>query len=651
MRSKLIVLLVCFTALGIKCSLINAQTFRLFAVSDMVRVFEDGYNLPAFSDTLKLFGIRGETVSGQIAINSKKSLPGATVEISSLNNQVSGSVLPLNNVMWNFVGSVPLAKNASNQPKNVVIRLAPAKFPDYLMNERQLDIKENTYQPVWLTVDIPETAAAGIYSGKITVSGASVQQSIPVSLMIYPLTLPAERHLKVTEWYSTKDFSKFHGIKDIYSPEWFAMLKKYAENMAAHRQNVFEVPMAAVEIRKSATGGLEFDFSRFDQIASVFWDTKKMDWLETGEVAKFGTGAFASTEILLKDFQVLNSQTGEKIAMKGEEVYPFLLPAFEGHLRQKGWLDKTLFHIKDEPSHHNALNWINVSSYIHNYAPDLKRIDAVTTSFLFGNIEIAVPKLDHLDAGYDIYRREQQKGNEIWFYTVGVYQGNKYPNKTIDMPLIDSRILHWLNYKYDLPGYLHWGWNQWNETPFTDVGEHVGDAWHVYPVKDGVLNSIRWEQMRNGIQDYEYFWMLENKISSLKDSLGSRFGWIDPRQRGKEIISTVAMGLKDHSDDPLVLLKAKKDVINEILNLNTSPKIYIQTNPPEHGTVENRAVVELIGWTEPGTEITVNGNKLPVNRDGIFMERYLVFVGDKLQVKAQKGGNEKVITRLFNVIY
>jgi hypothetical protein len=84
-------------------------------------------------------------------------------------------------------------------------------------------------------------------------------------------------------------------------------------------------------------------------------------------------------------------------------------------------------------------------------------------------------------------------GAELWFYTVGIYQGFRYPNKTIDMPLMDSRILHWLNYAYDLTGYLHWGWNQWNENPYTDVGEHIGDAWHVYPARNGVLNSIRWE--------------------------------------------------------------------------------------------------------------------------------------------------------------
>ena len=634
----------------VSCTFATAQDFRLFAVSDLVSVFDDGFNMPARSDTLDLFGIRGETVSGQFVVNALSGLKDVSVESGTLKNLTSGNLLSPDAQEYNFVGSILLPKNASNQPKNAVTRQAPARFPDYLMAEKSIDIKPGTYQAVWLTLKIPRNTEEGVYFGEVKIKSNKENKSLPVRLTIYPITLQTPRHLKVTEWYSTTDFEKFHGIRDSYSPEWFSMLRKYADNMAAHRQNVFQVPMSSILIQKSGTGELEFDFSQFDKIAQVFWDTEKMDYLETGELATFGEGGFSSTEILLKNFDVKNA-LGETMNLTGQEVIPSLLPAFEDHLRQKGWLNKTLFHIKDEPSHHNALEWIDVSSLIHKYAPDLKRIDALCTSFLFGNIEIAVPKLDHLDAGYEIYRKEQLKGTELWFYTVGIYQGSIYPNKTIDMPLADNRILHWLNYKYDLTGYLHWGWNQWTDDPYKDPDIHVGDGWHVYPVKDGLLNSLRWEQMRNGIQDYEIFLILENKISVLKDSLGSRFSWIDPKQRGKEIISQVVMGLKEHSDNPVIIDNAKKVLINEILDFDSSPKIYIQTSPPENGKIINRSVVELLGWTEPGTEITVNGIKLPVANDGLFMERYLIYVGGKLEIKAKKGLNEKIISRIYNVTY
>ena len=44
----------------------------------------------------------------------------------------------------------------------------------------------------------------------------------------------------------------------------------------------------------------------------------------------------------------------------------------------------------------------------------------------------------------------------------------------------------------------------------------------MYPKKEGLLCSLRWEQIRNGIQDHEYFRMLEDKIKKIKAELGTK---------------------------------------------------------------------------------------------------------------------------------
>jgi hypothetical protein len=264
-------------AILVNHSILNGQSFRVFAVSDLVQIFEDGFKLPAAFDTIKIFGIRGEILSGQFVISTKKGLTDVSVEISGLKNLGTGNIIPANVADWNFVGSVPIEKNTPNQPLSAVVRSAPARFPDYLMFEKQINIKEKTFKSVWLTINIPEAAEAGTYLGKVTVKCVQGSQSLPVYLTIYQLTLPSERHLKVVEWYSTDRFAELHGIKEKFSEAWFEMLRIYADNMVSHRQNVFQVPMDFIEIRKSKTDELEFDFSRFDQIALLFWDTKKMD--------------------------------------------------------------------------------------------------------------------------------------------------------------------------------------------------------------------------------------------------------------------------------------------------------------------------------------------------------------------------------------
>ena len=525
------------------------------------------------------------------------------------------------------------------------------------MDEKQISLKAKSSQAVWLTVNIPETAVPASYTGDVTVKSQQGEVKLPLSVTVYPLTLPATRNLKVTEWYSTGDFEKFHGIKEEYSDAWFSMLRKYAGNMADHRQNVFHVPMDAIGIQKGTDGRLSFDFTRFDQIAQVFWDTKMMDYLETGEIARFGNNAWFSSEIKLQDFQVKNPETGKIETIAGKDVAPCLLAATESHLREKGWLSKTLFHVKDEPSMHNSQSWREMSAYIHKYAPDLIRIDAIETTNLLNDIEVAVPKLDAFGTWYESYREAQKKGVEIWFYTVGIYQGSLFPNKTIDMPVMNSRILHWLNYRYDATGYLHWGWNQWTEDPFKDVGMHIGDGWHVYPSKDGVLNSLRWEQMRNGIQDYECFRMLEDKICNLKDSLGKRADWIDPKRRGHEISSQVIYSIQQHSDDPAVLYAAKKQLIDEIIGFDAGPMVYIQTNPLENSTLTEHSSVEVFGWTEPGTKIVINGKEMPVSDQGYFFEQFggeaidttkIPITQKMIKVVASNTKGTKEIIRKFN---
>jgi hypothetical protein len=621
--------------------------FECFAVPDLVRVFEDGYHCPPPQDRIEVFGIRNECVSAQCVVKARKDVRDLTVSLGPLQHAGSEAVLPADNLNWNFVGSIAIAENSPNHTPSEIIRPAPARFPDYLSDATHVPVGAGQYKAIYLTIRVPHDAPAGDYHGTVTLRGHEDDKTLPLVLTVFPLTLPAERHLMVTEWFSTGRFKQFHGIDPSDREAFYRMLGIYARNMAEHRQNVFRVSLDLIATTKGSDGRLTFDFSRFDKWAEVFWGTGRMDLLETGFVARFRDGGWSSTEIVLQDFRV-RDEAGASVIMPGKEFLPQFLPALEEHLQERGWLDKTVFHIADEPSNHNIMTWREASDFVHRYAPHLRRVDAIETPHCLDRLEIWVPKIDHFATWQDAFTDAQRRGNEMWFYTVGIFQAGPLPNKTVDVPLIQSRVLHWFNYRFGLTGYLHWGFNQWTEDPFEAPGQHRGDGWHVYPKKDGLLNSLRWEQMRNGIQDYELLRLLEDRLRQMQRGWSPRVSALmDPTRRSVEIATGVVRSTADYSNDPNVLYTARRQLIQEILDLDRPPRLVVQTNPLEHSRVARNAAIDVHGWAEPGARITINGTEVPVADDGLFLENVSLSSRRTLVIEARNQTADERIVRRF----
>jgi hypothetical protein len=626
----------------------GVQPLECYATSDLDRVFEDGYgSVEHRQSTLNLFGLRNETISGQCVLLAQQDLNDLTLSLGPLRQTQDPAVIPEPNVQWNFVASIFIEKNSPNRQKETLLRPAPAWFPDYLSDNRQCSLRKGERKAVYLTLKIPPETPPGEYGATITAKAGSASASLPVIVQVYPLTLPEQRHLFVTEWFSTSEFKKHHQLNSFDGDEFYQLLKVYAQNMVEHRQNAFRVGLESIEFRRSAEGKLQFDFSHFDKMVQVFWDTGRMDLLETGFVAQFGSGGWSGSEIVLDNFPVTETN-GQRVSVSGEKFLPEFLPTFVDHLRVKGWLTKTVFHICDEPSDHNVMAWRNASEFVHRFAPELRRIDAIETPHCLGALEVWVPKLDHFATWQEAYKEAQRPGNQLWFYTVGIYQGGSLLNKTVDVPLIETRLMHWLNYRYNLQGYLHWGFNAWTDDPIKAPGQHRGDGWHVYPKKDGLLNSVRWEQMRNGLQDYECLWLLENKISQLKASLPVRAAaFVNPRQRGVEISAQVIADYYHHTQDPEVLYRARRQAIDETLALEQSPRVLLQTTPLEHSAVAKGCVIDVHGWAEPGTSLIANGQTILVADDGLFLAQLPASADNQIVIEARRGSGKRRLVRQF----
>jgi hypothetical protein len=204
---------------------------------------------------------------------------------------------------------------------------------------------------------------------------------------------------------------------------------------------------------------------------------------------------------------------------EADSFYAKFLPALVKHLKHRGWLDCYMQHLADEPTFFNAASYRAMADLVRKYAPELHIVEACHTKDLTGAIDVWVPQLNYLHRDYEHYQNRQAAGEEVWFYTCVFPQG-EYANRFIEQPLFKTRVLHWINFRYGITGYLHWGYNQWTrENPFEKTTRPhggppylpAGDPWIVYPGQEGPLDSIRHEAMRDGIADYELLSMLSDR--------------------------------------------------------------------------------------------------------------------------------------------
>ena len=106
-----------------------------------------------------------------------------------------------------------------------------------------------------------------------------------------------------------------------------------------------------------------------------------------------------------------------------------------------------------------------------------------------------------------------------------------YPSFSVYSPGADSRIIPWMTWKYNVDGYLFWCTNFFDDANTTSTPANKwpsrewtyqnsfttpGDGQLTYPGPSGQpLSSIRLENFRDGMEDYEYCALLKAQLTLL----------------------------------------------------------------------------------------------------------------------------------------
>jgi hypothetical protein len=487
---------------------------RVWVVDPLIKVLPD-MPVPANASTMVVVDtVRNEYESAQIVITAGCDISKLSVALSPVEGGARGKP----RLQANFLGFIPVEKGTSDTPTEHLIGTPPLKIPDPILKKKVVSVSKGINQPIWLTVYTPKTAVPGEYTCTAFITADTEVYNVPITIRVHNFTLPDERTLYLTNWFNTANVTT--GLKvERWSERYWKLLEGYARVMAEHRQNVVITPMfELITAYDDGKGNLTFDFSKFDRWVELFQKAGVIGIIE-------GSHLGGRRDWEAKDFdayrpKIYNPDGSLKqlpqVTVSSEEQRQFLsqyLPALCTHLKEKGWFDNYIQHLCDEPIAINAESYNKLASYVREYAPGMRIIDATMCTEVAGAVDIWVPQPTELEQKSDFFAQRKQKGEEIWFYTCLAPRG-KYMNRFLDFPLLKTRLLHWANFKYDLKGYLHWGFNYWRGDPFTDLQSDwlpPGDSHIVYPSPTGLLSSIRLEALRDGVEDYEMLRLLEKR--------------------------------------------------------------------------------------------------------------------------------------------
>lgn len=512
------------------------------------------------SESIKIHGWKGERVNckmliwsvgtdNQISINLKKL---SNSDFSIDNNSISISV-----VKYILTDQFLNEKSTACGPRDK--EKIPAHIrPDLLSNENIFNTEDPGTRPVWISVDIPADTPAGTYSGVVSLRSASGKENHIITLEVQDKTLPppSEWLFHLDLWQNPFAVARFHGV-ELWSEEHLALLKPLLKKLANSGQKCITTTLidkpwgdnkpcydnfgSMIEWTMKTDGSWDYDYTIFDEYVSLAMECGIKDQIN----------CYSMVPIHNK-FTWFNEESTDTIVMEtfpGAEEYENLwkefLPDFRDHLIEKGWLDITYLAL-DEREKEEMTNLFN---FLVKLAPEFKISMA---GFYYKEINSLIHDFSSnwRDGGRipaDAIESRKSSGLKTTYY---VACGIPKPNNFTFSPPAESCYEGWIASAMGFDGFLRWAYNSWPENPLIDsryTKWPAGDTYLVYP---GALSSVRFERMREGIQDYE-------KIRILREELAGDSSGVATSALGKlnEFLATISS--KTLED------KLAEEVINE----------------------------------------------------------------------------------------
>ncbi|MDD4190839.1 MAG: DUF6067 family protein [Mangrovibacterium sp.] len=516
---KHIMIFIPFTIAVLLISNVAHSQIRLQALSSLERMLGTTVNEEQSAGRITIYAARNEKESFQVIIWAEGQLGNVHIESTEL---ISGNGKTIGKENVHLYREIPvLLRNSSPRAT-----LAPGLYYDGLVpfdnpytNEttgggrfvpQGFNVWEGQHQSIWVDIEVPKSAVSGIYNGNIKVTANNVPPvSLEVELTVWNFALPDgpthSNHFgdfsRLAAYYGTEN-NQEHGQR---------LEMRYIGLLAEHRLN----PPLPEHLHPSVKSDGTIVISR------------EFDHEFTDFIRKYHV-----TDIEIPPAPYRYPLDGHRA------VSINYYRSWYNFLAEKGLEQRAYLYMLDEPNIGSDYRKVReLAELIEEAAPDLRRL--VVEQPYTQN-----PEWGTLDEAIDIWcplfgfihepsiEKVKKQGDEVWSYTALVQKAPLYhpdyesvrnddpPYWGIDFPLTSYRVSTWLNRRYGITGLLYWTTVQWAYDRERNVwdnpgfrGSYNGEGLLIYPGEEaginGPLPTIRLKVLRDAMEDYEYFAILE----------------------------------------------------------------------------------------------------------------------------------------------
>lgn len=368
-------------------------------------------------------------------------------------------------------------------------------YPNNYLSIAEFPVKDSSsLQPVniaanggiqyWITVHIPDEAAAGTYTGTISLdAGSECLEVISLSLVVLPFELSA---------YPLINNVYYDGqLNSVYPDGQIGRVYKSVTQLTAEYQDMFNHGVNYPMVAQNWDDTTYFN-QVLDIIKNIGFPTDKIFLHGKERNLGYGTPSDAAT------LAAITSEVEDVVAL----------------CRTKGFNDVYFYGI-DEAG----------TSTVEAELPAWEAIHAGGGKvFVAGRHSNVYPVAgDVLDLLNDSTETDWSSVATEWQASGGEITQYSNPQCGLENPLAYRLYAGLQLWQAGLDGIMDWNYQghygtAWNEFDYSNNYPYIYDYMMTYPTVDGVVSTIQWEGWREGVYDLRYLATLQQVINDAKAS-------------------------------------------------------------------------------------------------------------------------------------